>query len=286
METIKTAAAPYSCFEDIKRDIAEFAKRGDLNGFQKWAATERYVLEPKLDFEPKSIIAAAAPFKIYNAAFTYGGKRYVGVIEKGAGLDAVKAYLSEGNSYNFFFDYWLPQKRIAARSGLADYGKNNICYVEGMGSLIELFCFISDMPCPDKYVWREARHMPECGDCGLCRKNCPTGAIPRDRFLIDTQRCITNFNEWGDGPFPDFIPKGAHHRTTGCSRCQEVCPKNKGRFDKIAKTVEFDGGETELLLSGEKLESLPAALIDKVKDCDMEWYYGSLPRNLRAMFRG
>ena len=106
-----------------------------------------------------------------------------------------------------------------------------------------------------------------------------------DRFLIDNQRCLSSINEWGIDPFPDFVPKSAHHRTVHCSRCQNICPKNKGKFDQAEKTIEFDRDETLLLLSGEKLENLPAALIKKIEECSMKWYYKSLPRNLLAFFK-
>jgi epoxyqueuosine reductase len=32
----------------------------------------------------------------------------------------------------------LPLKSLAVRSGLAAYGRNNVCYVPGMGSFLEL----------------------------------------------------------------------------------------------------------------------------------------------------
>ena len=281
---IKTATVPFSCFADIKRDIAEFAQRKDLNKFQKWIAAERYVLEPKLDFEPQSIIAVALRFQIYRASLHYKGRRYVSEIDHVVPTEAVQAYLSEGNGYSFFFDYWLPQKRIAVRSGLAEYGKNNLCFVEGMGSLVTLFCFLSDMPCPEDYTWREVQTMSACEVCSRCRENCPTGAILQDRFLLDNERCLSAINEGGGKRFPKFVPKSAHHRTVHCSRCQDVCPKNEGRFDIVAKTIEFDQGETKWLLSGKKLEKLPAGLLAKIEECDMKWYYNSLPRNLHAWF--
>jgi epoxyqueuosine reductase len=37
-------------------------------------------------------------------------------------------------------------KRLAVRSGLARYGRNNVTYVEGMGSFLELSASLTDMP--------------------------------------------------------------------------------------------------------------------------------------------
>jgi len=167
---------------------------------------------------------------------------------------------------------------------LAEYGRNNICFVDGMGSLITLFVFISDMPCDKEYTWREVKNMDICNTCNLCRKNCPTGAILADRFLIDNEKCLSAINEFGTEPFPDTVPKSAHHRIVNCSHCQDICPKNKGRFDDMAETVYFSEEETALLLSGVKYEKLPKELSEKIDIYGMKWFYESLPRNLKALF--
>jgi epoxyqueuosine reductase len=281
---MKTAIIPFSCLNDIKNDISEFAQRSDLNNFQKWIVRERYVFKPELDFEPKSIIIAAVGFKLCNAVFHYEGKTVTSVVEVGNAAEEVKNLLSQGNSYHLFFDYWLPQKRLAVRSGLAEYGRNNICYVDGMGSLVTLFVFISDMPCDKEYTWREVKNMDICKTCNLCINKCPTGAILADRFLIDNEKCLTSFNEFGTEPFPDNIPKSVHHRAVGCSRCQEMCPGNKERFENITESVYFSEEETALLLSGTKFEELPKELSEKIDAYGMKWFYGSLPRNLKALF--
>ncbi|MEE9378294.1 MAG: hypothetical protein V3V33_09695 [Candidatus Lokiarchaeia archaeon] len=40
----------------------------------------------------------------------------------------------------------LPQKTLAVRSGLAEYGRNNITYIPGMGSFHRLTTLYSDFP--------------------------------------------------------------------------------------------------------------------------------------------
>lgn len=281
---MKTATIPISCLNEIKDDISIFAQRGDLNNFQKWIVTERYMLNPELDFEPQSIIIAAVGFNLCNAVFHNADKTITSVVDLPATADEVKELLSRGNNYNYFYDYWLPQKRLAVRSGLAEYGRNNICFIDGMGSLITLFVFISDMPCDKEYTWHEVKNMDICNTCNLCRKNCPTGAILADRFLIDNEKCLSAINEFGTEPFPDTVPKSVHHRIVNCSLCQDICPKNKGWFDNIAETVYFSEEETALLLSGVKYEKLPKELSEKIDIYGMKWFYESLPRNLKALF--
>lgn len=283
-DKIKMTIIPFSCFEDIKSDFVKFAKRDDLNNFQQWIVSEQYVLNPRLTFTPRSIIVVATPLSRYKATFTQSGKTVESIVEKVTSTQDVQDYLSKDNDYNFFYDYWLPAKRLATRCGLAKYGKNNICYVNGLGSMISLFVFISDMPAPEDFTWEEVINMELCDNCTLCQDNCPTGAILANRFLIDNKKCLSANNEFGDEPFPDWIPKSAHHRLVHCSRCQDICPKNKDLLDNIVDTIEFPEQETALLLYKEKLENLPQSLKGKIEMLDMEWYYGSVPRNLSALF--
>jgi epoxyqueuosine reductase len=93
-----------------------------------------------------------------------------------------KGYRSTGTA--------LPLKLLAARSGLVQYGKNNICYISGMGSFLQLVAVYSDMPC-EKDGWQEKTMMKSCEKCEICYRACPTGAISSDRFLLHAERCIS-----------------------------------------------------------------------------------------------
>lgn len=217
-QKIKMTIVPYRCLSEIQEEIIAFAQRDDLNIFQKSIATERYIFNPQLDFTPKFIIIAATPIILFNAVFSYKSEKYSSEIDIVVPAEQVLNILTQGNSYHFFYDYWLPQKRLAVRSGLAEYGKNNICYVKEFGSLITLFAYISDMPCPDDYTWHEVKNMEQCSNCKLCQQTCPTGAIKPDRFLIDNEKCLSSMNEWGSDPFPDFIPKQWCYCTLGYTK--------------------------------------------------------------------
>jgi len=91
-------------------------------------------------------------------------------------------------------------KFLAVRSGLARYGRNNITYVDGMGSLYRLSAFLSDLPYSGD-CWTEPQMHDRCDDCSACIRACPTDAIPQHRFLLHSERCITFHNETR-GPFP------------------------------------------------------------------------------------
>ena len=43
----------------------------------------------------------------------------------------------------------VPKKLLAVRSGLAEYGRNNVTYIPGRGSFHRLVVFCSNMPCED-----------------------------------------------------------------------------------------------------------------------------------------
>ena len=177
----------------------------------------------------------------------------------------------------------LPKKLLAVRSGLGVFGRNNLCYVEGMGSLLNLVSLYSDVPCAEG-SWHEIRQMDTCLDCEACLNNCPTGAITRERFLIDNKRCLTFFNEVGpEFEFPEWIPPSVHHVAYGCSRCLAVCPENGARIGIVGEQVTFTEEETGLLLRGLSFERLPEELQRKVSALDMSGYLGALPRNLRAL---
>jgi epoxyqueuosine reductase len=179
----------------------------------------------------------------------------------------------------------LPLKLLAVRSGLGAYGRNNICYVPGMGSFLQLVALYCDLPC-QKDNWQKPHMIQSCQDCHACRQNCPTGAIPSDRFLLRAERCIVFHNERkGDIPFPAWIDPSWHNCLIGCMHCQRVCPQNKHFLQCVGEREEFSQEETALLLEGTPSERLPAATKRKLRHLDLLEDTDTLPRNLDAFFR-
>jgi epoxyqueuosine reductase len=188
-----------------------------------------------------------------------------------------KGYKSTGTA--------LPLKLMAARSGLGQYGRNNICYVSGLGSFLQLVAVYSDMPC-EKDSWQEATMMKSCEECELCRRACPTGAIPSDRFLLRAERCIPYHNEKkGDVQFPKWMDASWHNCIVGCMRCQRVCPQNKEVIQWTGEEEEFSEEETTLLLEGVPHDKLPATTLRKLEHLSLVDYLDSLPRNLGIFFK-
>jgi epoxyqueuosine reductase len=175
----------------------------------------------------------------------------------------------------------LPLKTLAARTGLAKYGRNNITYIEGLGSFYRLTGFFidQDMETDD---WQTREMMAECAECDLCLRACPTGAINKDRFLIKADRCLTFHNEMpSERAFPAKMRPNIHHAMVGCMRCQEACPKNSGHLDSFVEGDVFSEEETEYLLRGDYQNEDAEEVMEKL-DCsgvDLEIF----PRNLAIL---
>ncbi len=177
----------------------------------------------------------------------------------------------------------LPLKLLAVRSGLAQYGRNNISYVNGMASFHRLAAFYSDLPCYED-SWNELALMEHCESCFACVKACPTGALTSDRFLLRGERCITFHNE-RKGTFPEWIRPSWHNCLVGCLYCQKVCPLDKDFLDLIKAGPTFSEMETASVLRGDPKQRVAAETIRKLKELDMIEYFEVMGRNLRALIQ-
>ena len=180
---------------------------------------------------------------------------------------------------------FVPKKLLAVCSGLGCYGKNNLCYVEGMGSFIRLAAFYSDVPYEEDN-WRDPKMMNACQRCSACGNKCPTGAILEGRFLLRAERCITYLNEKpGHIPFPSWLDPSWHNCLVGCMTCQRICPQNKHFLHNIDDGAMFSQEETALLQKGLSLKQLPATMIDKLVQFDLAGFLDIFPRNLSVLLK-
>jgi epoxyqueuosine reductase len=178
----------------------------------------------------------------------------------------------------------VPQKLLAVCSGLADYGRNNITYVPGMGSFHQPVAWFSDLPPPQPDTWRAPHMMGRCETCHACQLKCPTGAIGDDRFLLHGERCLVYHNERsGEHPFPAWIPPEAHNAVMGCMICQRFCPEDKPFLDWFEGNEEFAEEETALLLRGAKADELLPETRAKLERLELLDSLDALPRNLGVL---
>jgi len=278
---------------DLQEEIEGYYKKGllDEEFYQERLAMFDFRVPNSLP-EAMSLIVVAVPRPQGQAVFTWDGESralilpptYVAYEETRKQAEDLLAGILDTKGYRVARTA-LPLKLLAVRSGLGLYGRNNICYVPGMGSFLQLVAVYSDLPC-QKDSWREVQMMESCQNCYACRQNCPTGAIPSDRFLLRAERCIVFHNEkTGDIPFPDWIDPSWHNCLVGCLHCQRVCPQNKDFLQWIEEKEEFSQEETALLLEGATRDRLPAATVRKLEQLDLIEYLDSLPRSLGAFFR-
>ncbi len=243
--------------------------------------------------EAKSIIVVAVPRPQAQATFTFEGEKtalilpptYVAYQQTTNRVAEFLAGILKEKGYGIARTA-LPLKLLAVRSGLAEYGRNNISYVSGMGSFFQLVAVYSELPCLED-SWREAQIMKQCENCQACLRSCPTGAISSDRFLLHAERCIVFHNEKkGDIPFPSWINPSWHNCLYGCLHCQRTCPEDRHFINWIVEREEFSREETELLLKGRSLDRLPCATLQKLKNLDLADpdSLDNLPRNLRIFF--
>jgi len=180
----------------------------------------------------------------------------------------------------------VPLKLLAARSGLGRYGRNNMIFVDGLGSYCVLWAFLTDAPAPED-SWTALDVLEACRHCSHCDRACPTDCIPRGRFVIDAGRCITLYNE-NDGKFPNFILPSMHHALMGCLRCQTRCPENRGIGEVTASLGEVSSEETQKILDGRPDDALLASLrrtLAGFPPLEAAELFPILTRNLRALVR-
>jgi epoxyqueuosine reductase len=235
-----------------------------------------------------SIIITAAPQPQRKVIFHFNGQTYSVIIPPTYYADTddhVNSMLQEILSSNGYQLHRaaLPLKLLAVCSGMASYGRNNITYVEGLGSFVRLRAFLSDVP-PDGSEWLGLRLMKDCDGCKAYLNECPAGAIVPDRFLIHAERCITFLNEWPE-EFPEWVDPAWHNSLIGCMKCQLVCPVNKPFAKWVEEGETFNETETELILSGVPLDRIPPETVHKLNRSYMAEYLDVLPRNLRALMK-
>lgn len=215
--------------------------------------------------DEKSIILVAVPRPAHIVTFDYRGKSFELILPP-----TYYNYRGEFEEVREDLELFLrnrlalrilnaPLKGIAAVTGFARYGLNNITYVEGLGSYLQLVAFSSAIAVEnrDGRSSLQPRVLEECETCGACQRACPAGAIPEARFLIHAERCLTYFSE-REGPLPEAYGRLKRRCLAGCLVCQETCPVNKGhlRFENLG--IHFCEAETEYIVEQDRRKPVPA----------------------------
>ena len=278
---------PIEYIAQLKYEIEECSSQGkiDTGLYEKYLTHFAFAVTTSLP-RACSIIITAAPQPQRKITFHFNGHTYLFIIPPTYYADTdnqirnMLQNILNSNDYQLY-PAVLPLKLLAVYSGIAKYGKNNIAYVEGLGSFVRLKAFLSDMP-TGRSDWLEPRVMKECDRCKACLNECPTRAIIPDRFLIHAERCITFLNERRE-EFPRWVDSAWHNSLIGCMKCQLVCPVNKRFIKWVEEGEDFNEAETQLIFNGVPLDRIPPETAHKLNRGYMLEYLDVLPRNLRAL---
>jgi epoxyqueuosine reductase len=239
----------------------------------------------------KSIIAAATPQPQYQLGFTRDGEVHYFTIpptylhHTDQEVESVLKSVLEPLGYRFSRAL-LPEKLLTVRSGLGRYGRNNITYIQGMGSFHLPLAYYTDLPCLQDH-WQPVAMMDICKKCNICVDGCLTGALTRDRFMVQANKCITFFNEINI-PWPQWVASCWDQDSKcliGCMKCQLNCPKNRENRDKVQSLEVFSEPETSILLEEKERSRFPVDLLEKLERLYLTEYIPTLSRNLNVLFQ-
>jgi epoxyqueuosine reductase len=236
----------------------------------------------------KSIVVVAVPQPRLRVTFQHGDHPYEVIVPPtyDTSVDSVvqKAINQVIEPLGFRSQQaLLPEKLLAVCSGLAEYGRNNVTYVPGLGSFYRLVAFFTDAPLQYSN-WREPAMLEQCRACFACVDACPTGAISKDRFIIRAERCLTYYNEHPE-PLPEWIDPAWHNSLIGCMRCQDICPVDAPFRDWVQDAGTFTETETAMLLEGVVANNLPEATRNRLAGFWLIDDAALVGRNLRLLMR-
>lgn len=277
---------PVERLADLRAELRAFRAAEELNPFQRWILSDLYALDlPPAAAGARSVLLVAVPHPPYaRVELRWQGRTCRCAALVWSDIDRTERDLRtffEARGSSLLPAPELPLKRLAARSGLARYGRNNVCYVEGMGSHVSFAAWLTDVPV-EPGPWVELRTPDRCTRCRACLDACPTGAIRADRFLIDNERCLSFLNEGAD-PFPSWLPASVHHTLYDCVRCQQGCPLNAPYAGSVVGPIVFDEDETGQLLAGTPFAECAAPLREKARRLALDRWAAGLARNVRAL---
>ena len=240
---------------DIREILLEKRTSNRFTEFEEKDIEKR--IDPKLTMENcKSIIVVGVSYNTgFKAKKTHRldgqlsmsswGIDYHKVLKEKIDLLIEKIKEKQNFEYKAFVDTGpLVDRELAKKAGLGFYGKNCSIINKECGSFIFIGYILIDMDLnPDKAV------LDDCGDCDVCLRACPTGAL-EGPYNLNPKKCISYLTQTREVISKELRSKMGK-RIYGCDTCQRVCPKNKGV--KLSGEKDFIPIATEGVMDLEKL---------------------------------
>ena len=157
-------------------------------------------------------------YRTANALLDSAAFRLARFLEEN-GFSALPIAASQSLGKNNPYRGVLPHKTAAVLSGLGFVGKSGLFLSTEYGSKVRLATILTNAPLQNELPVIENG----CGDCKICQKACPAGAIFGEKPTTDGER---NFDaekcsRYMKEHFQDI------GRGSVCGVCIKVCPKNK-----------------------------------------------------------
>lgn len=293
--TYKTLSVRH--LKELQEDIDTLDHEGKLSNnkiYREYLSTKKFEI-PENFPDVQSIIVIAIFTRLMLVNFHLNDKKYEvmlppqyydnGISDEILGNTISKEIIKEP-AHKVERAKRLHLKLLAVRSGLGRYGRNNLCYVEGMGSLLILYAYFTDFHF-EADNWDEIRMMDTCRDCRICISQCPCSCITEENFVIDVGKCLTLYNEIS-GEFPEWISPDVHNALMGCMKCQMSCPANREVVKLTGRLEDVTEEETIKILEGIPDEKVLNSLSRKLRmssPSELKEFFSVLTRNLRVLLK-
>lgn len=221
-------------FYEAEQVLIQREKMNFLSGFEEKDIKKR--IDPKeIMKDCKTIISAGVSYNVPSnkvpikedyvhrgvVSRSSWGEDYHTVL--GKKLEKLSSFIEQSlnGKTKFFVDTGpLIDREIARRAGIGYVGKNCSIINKEYGSYIFLGEILTNL-----YISPNKKEVEDsCGNCELCIKSCPAGALEKP-YTLNAKKCISYLTQCKDLPNKYYNKLG--NSIYGCDVCQRVCPKNK-----------------------------------------------------------
>ncbi len=179
------------------------------------------------------------------------GKDYHKVVKKK--LKELYAYIKliAGDVQGRYFVDSAPvmERDWAKRAGLGWTGKNTLLINPKKGS----YFFLAEIICDLELVY-DSPMKDYCGTCTRCIEACPTDAIAKDGYILDSSKCISYLTIELKDEIPKAFEGHMDNWMYGCDICQQVCPWN--RFSTTHNEPSFLPSDALMTLTKKEWEEV------------------------------